>query len=247
MPSILEDILTRWACIGAALGVAQANRTPDLERLIIDTAHALPESAHLLRIAANWLAFYPYFVARHRLARLVGDVESDTRSRLGLLLDAAVSLKKTAHFNDVIRRCRPAAKRRDPQPLLLVQRRHEVWRRVAERESSPLGRRWGYWCQPVQLKRDAIRPARWITLHNPDYVERAVFGGDLRLTILIELREDPTAGESELALARRCGAQRAAVRHSLDLLEAANLVERVAAGKRVAIRLPSPHITLRAA
>jgi DNA-binding FadR family transcriptional regulator len=71
-----------------------------------------------------------------------------------------------------------------------------------------------------------LYPARWIIERNPEYRYRAYFKGDLRASILEELKDHPDAGEKESELARRCGAERTTIREALDDPELAGLIER---------------------
>jgi hypothetical protein len=89
----------------------------------------------------------------------------------------------------------------------------------ARRRASPISTRWGVWCEEIEFKDDALRPASWLMRENPGLVMRADFRGDLRASVLAALAHDADAGLSELDLARSCGGSRAQVRSALDNLE----------------------------
>jgi hypothetical protein len=144
---------------------------------------------------------------------------------------------KTRHFDQTIALLRRA---RPPRPLFRLQQENRAWRAVAASEASALSKRWGLWCQAVEIKDDAVRPASWIIARNPCFYDRAVLRGDLRLSILGVLHAAQDWGRSELTLARAVGANRSAVRHALSALEQSCHVARMIEGKRTAIRLIEP-------
>lgn len=226
----LSDVINQWTRVGVAFDTPVAARSPDLERLIIHTAQCLPQDPQLFIGAASWLSTYPLFVAKQRLEALIRQTTTFVhRSELGLLLSTVQQVSGTKHFKDTIALCEPA----DPsRPLYDVAHHLLAWRRAAEVEASPLSKRWGLWCQPFELKHDAIRPASWVIRHNTTYFDRAVFRGDLRLSLLLALRQEPSLGISELHLSKMCGVHRSAVRHALEGLEQACYVRRESSGKR---------------
>lgn len=231
----LGHVLGQWARVGVAFDTPAAATSPDLERLIIYTAQCLPQDPRLFAGAASWLSTYPLFVAKQRLEVLVRQTPAFAhRSELGLLLSTVEQASGTKHFKETVSLCEAA----DPaRPLYDMQNDLPSWRRSAEIEASPLSRQWGLWCQPFEPKRDAIRPARWVIQNNPGYFDRAVLRGDLRLSILLTLRDDPSSGASELQLSKVCGGHRSAVRHALEGLEQACYIRRETFGKRHAVVL----------
>lgn len=224
MSKPLDNLIRDWTRIGAGFGARPAERTPDLERLLLDTARQAPEMARLFIMAATWLRTYGELVARHRLRRLVRDeLEHASRPALGLLLSIAQEGIRPPVFQTIVRDL-PSAE--PAGPLFAVER--ESARRIqrARRRASPLSVRWGLWCEPLELKPDALRPPAWVMLQNPEFVLRADFRGDLRASVLASLLYDPAARESELELARRAGGSRAQVRSALDNLELSGRVRR---------------------
>ena len=235
MTKELSNTIARWTRIGTGFNVRPARKTPDLERLILKTAEVLTHEPSLLALSVTWLATYPEFVAKHRLAALVDQSPSfKHHAELGLILSLARKFADTPAFDRTIELCKPCNPAR---PLFEIQRSNPVWKRIAESEASDLSKRWGLWCQSIELKEDAIRPADWIIQRNSSFFDRAVLRGDLRLSILATLRDDPEAGRSELALSQACGAQRTAVRDALLALERACYVERTEKGNRSEITL----------
>ena len=136
--------------------------------------------------------------------------------------------------------CDPAD---SPRPLFDIECANEAFRRMAEARASEVSRKWNLWAPEFEPKFDALRPAAWIMRMNPDYQERASLKGDLRASLLLELQDDPQVGASESELARRCGAERAAIRDALDDLELAGRIERRAEKNRLRIleRRVRPH------
>lgn len=214
------DIIERgWAQVGVLFGCEPSRETPDLERLLLATAHRCPDNARLLPIAVTWLVEYGGFVARHRLKRLVQDeLAPDDQATLGLIIEEAVANGATRDLLMVVEVCHPFE---SPAPLSNLQRDNTALVQIAEKHASDVSRRWGVWTPPVMLKRDALRPVSWLLARNPGYHDRIVRKGDLRTSILETLRRDVPCGTvpSESALTRLSGATRTAVRKALAALE----------------------------
>lgn len=217
-----EPIESTWASLGVYFGAPPGRPSPDLERLLLDTARRCAAHPRLHVIAVSWLAVYADFVARSRLKRLVVDeLEAEWRPALGLIVEEAIGLGAPSELLAAIERCTPAA---PPGPLSTEFRASAALRAIAEAGASETSRRWGLWAPPVRVKGEALRPSSWILRHNPGYRDRLLRKGDLRCSIVEALRLDTPHAEapSELALARLCGATRAAVRKSLRSLELEN-------------------------
>ena len=241
MTDTLDHLIAKWTRLGAGFRARPARQSPDLERLLLNTARLASQNARLFILAATWLCRYADLVARHRLKRLVADeLEPEHRPVLGLLLATVREETGTTHFNSVIRECSPA---QEPRPLFEIERRNDKLRRLAKRHASPISREWNLWTRAFGPKIGALRPVRWVLKRNPGYRSRADLKGDLRASIIATLAEDPRAGESELRLTRECGATRSAVRDSLDDLETAGRVTRTRVGKRRQVSLMCPRLS----
>lgn len=284
----LTQLVQAWARLGAAFNVTPCRKTPDLERLLIETVRSGRSHARLLTMTVTWLSYYGILVARHRLARMaVERLTAEERAVLAWLFEEAASharrrprpqaagspeapaapelrggsvkqsrfagaapvaritisaggkggagsitVGRSFRARELLAVCRPAVTR---VPVFTVDSRHPVLlRRLADR-SSAIARRWNVLAGPIDRKPDALRPAAWILAHNPSLGVRGLLEGDLRASILAAIEHDPGAGASELELARRCGASRAAVRQALSRLEFAGLVLRWHVGTRHAI------------
>lgn len=237
MSDMLDKLVAEWSRLGAGFNAEPAAETPDLERLLLETAREAPRMPRLFIAAATWLHAYGELVAKSRLKRLIRDeLAEEHRPVLGLLLDIAQQGTHPLRFQWIIRDLEPASPAR---PLFDVERSSPSRAARAERRASAISRRWGLWAEPIEMKRDALRPARWVMSRNPGFTTRADFRGDLRSSILASLRHDPGAGESELGLARAVGGSRAQVRSSLDNLEMTGRVARTSthAARRVRIEL----------
>lgn len=214
-----DDQLERdWARAGILLGCAPSDDSPDLERLLLETARGCHANARLFPLAVTWLAAYGQFVARHRLKRLVvKELEPEFRAVLGLIIEEAAGHGATRDLLIVCEACEPL---KDARPLAAVQRDGGPLSRLAKRRASALSRRWGVWAPAAVLKEDALRPVAWILRQNPGYRGRIIRKGDLRVSILETLRRDVPGGAvaSESALARLSGATRTAVRKALASL-----------------------------
>jgi len=215
----LNNAIAAWTRVGVLFGGRPARRSPDLERLLLDTARLAPVSARLFYLSVSWLSRYGNFVARHRLKRLIeAELEPDHQPALGTLLALAVEHGASRELLIAADVCAKAAK---PGPLFDVHRRSKTLAGVARRQACPKGLQWNVWLPDEPPKLDALRPAHWIIARNPRYLDRIVRKGDLRSSILLTLERDAPDGvvESEVALAKLCSANRIAVRHALDDLE----------------------------
>jgi hypothetical protein len=238
MNSAASTVAARWSRLGVLFNVAPACRTPDLERLLLDTAEAIPQNARLLVTTATWLAQYGRLVARHRLARLVGEVEDNTTlAVLGLLLDTAGAMGQTEVFSLVKSACRPAPV---PMPLFVVDRAGGGLIEFVRTRASATSRRWNLWAEPIALKSEALRPLDWIIARNPSMRVRAIFTGGLRSSILACLQFDAPRGASEAQVARLCGVTRKAAHEALDHLELCAMIHRTRPGRDYAVALQRP-------
>ena len=213
------SVEARWSRLGGFIPVSPCTSEPDVERLLLDTARAIPSNPRLLQLAATWLRVYGTCVAKHRLKRLVvAELDPDSKATIGLLLETAMELGATRDLAIAVASCEA---RTPPRPLFDVSRTAAELTTLAERTASPIARRWGAWAPPTPLNLALLRPTSWILAHNPGLYERLVRKGDLRCSILESLHRDARGvAKSESALAELSGATRAAVRkalHSLSL------------------------------
>jgi hypothetical protein len=213
------DILTHdWSQVGVLFGSEPSGKTPDLERLLLETARNCPHQARFLPLTATWLVEYGHFVARHRLKQLaLHELNDEGQAILGLIIDEAVEHGATRELLIATADLSPL---RNPRPVSQVQRESAAFTALAERRASPLARNWGLWTQSITPKFDAIRPVTWLLERNPEYRDRIIRRGDLRVSVLETLRRDFPNGTapSESALSRACGATRTAVRKALEAL-----------------------------
>tara|TARA_E500000318_G_scaffold14854_5_gene14972 strand:+ start:125328 stop:126065 length:738 start_codon:yes stop_codon:yes gene_type:complete len=213
-----DNVERDWARVGVLFGCEPSHETPDLERLLIDTARKCPDNARLLPLAVTWLVEYGQFVARHRLKRLVQtELEPEPQAVLGLIIEEAVRHGATRELLIVSEECHPLS---PAAPLSRAQRDNASVAHISERRASELSQKWGVWTPPVELKPDAVRPVTWLLDQNNEYRERVIRKGDLRVSIIETLRRDVPGHSvaSEAALSRLSGATRAAVRKALDAL-----------------------------
>lgn len=241
MITTAANLARRWTALGALFNVPAAKGTPDVERLLLDTARLAGTSPPQFVMAITWLAAYGELVARHRLARLVKvELQEVHRPAMGLLLESAVrAAPRHAHrFRAAIKWCLPAV---IPGPLLDVDRGNSALMRLAEIGATPLSKKWGLWLDPVELKFDALRPREWIARRHPALGLRALVGGDLVASILAEAGATPCTFDSEVELAQRCGASRPAIREALAKLRLSGIVEQRRRGRRnqICVRIPA--------
>lgn len=235
-----DTILSQWAKIGALFNAEPSEQTPDIEKLLIETAIFCPQMPRLMPVCVTWLTRYYRLVCRHRLAGFTSDVsDEDTSAGLGLILTMAKKHAGTGHFNLAIKACKPIY---PPEPLFASDKISEKLSLLVKGRSCELGRKWGLWYEDIQLKEDAVRPLDWLMDQNPSLKQRALFGGNLRASILETLRFCPDFGESESALARHCYATRKAVREALDHLEFCQLALRIHDAGKVRIILNNKNL-----
>jgi len=213
----LDKLAEQWTALGASFASSPWHDEIDLERLLLDTARYASEMSRLFIMAATWLHAYGDLVAKHRLRRLIRDeLEPEYRPVLGLLLDIAQQGTHPLKFHSVTRHLKP---NQHPYPLFEVSQKNHRLIELTEKRASPISKRWGLWCQPIEFKEDALRPASWMMSRQPQLRTRADFRGDLRASVLASLRYDEGAGRSELGLAQLAGGSRAQVRNALHNLE----------------------------
>jgi hypothetical protein len=222
-----------WTALGAMFNVTPSRGTPDLERLLLQTARLASSSTPHFVLAITWLAAYGELVARHRLAKLIADeLESPCLPAMGLLLESTLehAPRLTHHFQVAIKCCSPAAQ---PGPLLDIDKRNPSLHRLAHSTATRLSRKWGLWSDPIELKKDALRPPEWLARKHSSLALRALVGGDLIASILAEASDESRANfRSEVELAERCGASRPAIRDALAKMRLAGLVNQHRAGFR---------------
>ena len=221
---VYDSVERDWARVGVLFGCEPSLESPDLERLLIETARKCPDNARLLPLAVTWLVEYGQFVARHRLKRLVQTgLEPEPQGILGLLIEEAVRFGATRELLIISEECYPLS---PAVPLPRVQRHQDSLARISERRASELSQKWGVWTPPVETKPDAVRPVTWLLDRNTEYRERIIRKGDLRVSIIETLRRDVPGHSvaSELALSRLSGATRAAVRKALKALRLEGVV-----------------------
>jgi hypothetical protein len=241
MSAELSEVEARWVRLGVWSAHRTSAATPDLERLILDTARWSPASPRLFVTAVTWLSRYASLVAEHRLAAMVaGDAGAETVPALGLLLELAIAHARRndrrRNLRRALRRCRPAER---PAPLFDAERTTPGLIERAERRASDVSRRWNRWTEPLSPKYDALRPAEWIIGENPTLAFRADFRGDLRASILLVLRDEPEAGATASGLARRCLASRTAVLDALEDLALGGHLRRETSGRASRAVLPA--------
>lgn len=153
----LDNLIATWSSLGAGFAAEPLDAHDlDLERLLLDTTRHIPTMARLFTMAATWLHIYGDTIAKHRLIRLIDDeLEPEYRPVLGLLLDTAQQGTHPRAFESITKQLSPEA---SPKPLFESSRENGTLAEIAQRRASSLSRKWGLWAQPVELKRDAIRP-----------------------------------------------------------------------------------------
>jgi len=123
----LDNTIARWSRVGVLFGSRPARTTPDLERLLLDTARLAPGNARLFYLAITCLSRYGNFVARHRLKRLIETgLEVDHQPVLGALLTLAVNHGASRELLVAADVCSPADA---PAPCSTCSAAGRPWRR----------------------------------------------------------------------------------------------------------------------
>jgi hypothetical protein len=212
-----RSVLCRWRALGIQFDVAPSKGTPDLERLLLDTARELPGNPRLLPMVVTWLRRYGDAVARNRLRRLIAsELAPKDGPALALLLDAADEDEHPARFAAILRDLRPAS---TPAPLFDVERATAALADRARRRASDVSRRWGRWAEPVEPRPDTLAPPTTVMRRHPWLRLATDFRGDMRASVMSALLHDPDSRDSETSLARAAGGSRAQVRNALANLE----------------------------
>lgn len=233
-----ESVAARWTRLGAMFSVEPAERSPDIERLLLDTARNAGSNFRLLVMAGTWLTPHHDYVARHRLSKLIRDeLEDEHRPTMGLLLDWVRPRLRPEHrrrFDQAIKACGRGATA-TARPLLDVDRSDPRAARLAEAEASALSKKWGRWVANFEPKPDAIRPGDWIARQNPEAHTRALLGGDLPASLLAEAEAGRREFKSEAQIAARLGVSRPAARNAVERLERLGYVTLRKNGKAYAV------------
>lgn len=211
-----DPVYAAWARLGFVFRATPAAKTPDIERLLLDTARLAPDHSRLFYGSITWLSQWWAAVARLRLRQLIAEeLEPEFHPVIGLLLEEACRLSNGRHdLLEASRSCEPAA---TPGPLFALDRASPALAEIARLEASPASLKWGCFAPAAERKEDALADAATILKANPSLVDCTVRRGDLRASILVSLRHRPQPSES--ALARHLRVNRIAVRASLDALE----------------------------
>ena len=233
-------ILAHWNRLGIMFNVRPAEETADIEKLLVETAAILGQNARLLPALVSWLCKYYRLVCRHRLAKLVSEVDNpETLAGLGFMLSCVKDEISTDHFNVVIKRCK---KLETPLPLFYFDRKSKSMLELSRSNSCDLAEQWGLWCDEVELRDDIIRNAQPVMELNPTLKFRALFGGQLKASVLETIIYDPQSASSEVALARACGVTRKALREAVEHLEFCQLVSRSYIAGKIKISLSYPDV-----
>lgn len=252
----LDRLLASWARVGAFLTVSPFEDAVDLERLVVDTAHRVPDSERLFVVAASWLATHHVFVNGRRLVALARSLSASlnepdqlTSAVLGAMLDVAIT---HAHSQrgappDALTAaravCRPLRERGlAPRPLFRVMERIGPMRERARRAATPPFTAWGLWHDDRTVKPAAVRPVAWVLAHTPELRVRACLGATLEAELLwaaIEagaLRRPPADRPTVRSVAKSACASYAGTFEAAERLVRRGLLVRERVGVRQVLR-----------
>jgi len=235
MDKKIGHLIRQWTRLGVTFAARPASRTPDLERLILDTARHAHANARLWIMAITWLCRYSDCTAKHRLKALALDeLEARHLPTFGLMLETIREKSGTRRFDSLIEWCPAAA---EPDHLFDIARITPTTAKLSREKASKTSIRWGRWAEDFDLKNDALKSARWIIENNPSFRYRMIYKGNLRASILAELENNPGSGRSESELSRACGSSRPAIVAALRDLEQAGFIRQKSEGNRRATLL----------
>ena len=211
-----DSVYAAWARLGFVFRAQAARETPDIERLLLDTARLASSHSRIFYGAITWLSEWWAAVARLRLRQLIAEeLEPEFHPVIGLLLEEACRLSRNHRdLLEAVRACKPAA---TPGPLFAVDKATPALAKIAKTEASPASLKWGCWAPAAEYKGEAMASVAGVLNDNPSLIESTVRRGDLRASILVSLRHQSQPSESSLA--RHLHVNRIAVRSSLDALE----------------------------
>jgi hypothetical protein len=228
-------ILAHWNRLGIMFNIQPAEQTADIEKLLVETASIVGQNARLLSAVASWLCRYHRLVCRHRFAKFVSEIKSqETLATLGFMLSCVKNKTSTGHFNVVIKHCK---KLETPLPLFCVDRKSKSLALLAKSNSCDLAKQWGLWCDKVEFKDDIIRKSQLVIKQNPTLKYRALFGGQLKASVLETIAHCPQSADSEVALTKACGVTRKALREAVEHLEFCLIVRRSYTAGKIKISL----------
>ena len=140
-----------------------------LEQLLIDTARHCPRHPRLFIAAVTWLTQHGAWITAQRLKHLaLEQLESEDQATLGLLIETAIEHGAVEELGELTTNGLQNASR--PGPLFVVD--HGWFKDLAVTEATNSSKRWGRWCQPIELKPEILRPVQWILAINPSFGER---------------------------------------------------------------------------
>ena len=178
---------------------------------------------------------YHRLVCRHRFAKFASEIKSqETLATLGFMLSCVKNKTSTGHFNVVIKHCK---KLETPLPLFCVDRKSKSLALLAKSNSCDLAKQWGLWCDKVEFRDDIIRKAPLVIKQNPTLKYRALFGGQLKASVLETIAHCPQSADSEVALTKACGVTRKALREAVEHLEFCQIVRRSYTAGKIKISL----------
>jgi hypothetical protein len=101
-----EIAISQWQKLGIYFGVKPAEKTADVERLLVDSAKLFAGNNKQLSTVASWLCRYYRVVCKHRLTKVIEDnLYPETFAQLKSLLSFVKCQVSSEHFNLAIKAC----------------------------------------------------------------------------------------------------------------------------------------------
>ncbi len=102
----MEIALSQWQKLGIDFGVKPAEKTADIERLLVNSGELFAGNQERLSSVASWLCRYYRVVCRHRLIKVIGDISCpEVLAALNSLLSFVKRETSTEHFNLAVNAC----------------------------------------------------------------------------------------------------------------------------------------------
>ncbi len=226
----MSDPRATWTRLGCLFAVEPAEVEPDLEEAIATALVFVRVDPRLFVGLATWLHRYGSLVDGHLLVRrLTLHPSPEERAVLGALITAS----SAPSLRGLRGRCQPLTQR---APLFHIMDR-PVLRSKVQKEALPEYLKWGFHVDNMVLKPEALRPPSWVLRMNPALRIRALLGANVRAAVVTRLLAKGPA-PSLSALARELGRSYPSIHAAVASLVAAGLLEQVASGRALGVRLP---------
>lgn len=194
---MLENLYKIWTRLGVGFNESFSKEgSIDLEKILVETAHAGREDSRLLFGMRGWLLKHHDLVNGSRLIRFLKE-EKET-AVLGAIVDSVVEQEPRSVLLSVKRYCK---KRKEPEFVFSKIAQSKVESKVNRLENHPVWKRWNLISNEMSVMEGAIHEKNYVLKHNPNLALRALFGAGTRAEIFSFFLKQKEANASEIARA----------------------------------------------